>query len=193
MSAELRALVAALPSDQRVAFEQALSVTPPPVTERELLADQRDLSRTLNKILKPQHPPPYTGAIDADACQNFIEDQEEYYTVVRLAKSEWVQCTALNLTDEAKSWWRSSGLSITSSWDAFKTSFLAFHTPPNDVAVAREALESLHQGNRTVAAYTHEFRKLRRRVPTLDDGTALHYFMKGLAADTSKEVKVTGP
>ncbi|KAG0039001.1 hypothetical protein BGZ83_002945, partial [Gryganskiella cystojenkinii] len=75
----------------------------------------------------------------------------------------------------------------------FKTAFLDFHTPPNAVAAAREALESLHQGNRTVAAYTHEFRKLRRHVPTLDNDMALHWFMKGRVPDTSKEVKLRQP
>lgn len=192
MSAALRTLINTLPIDRQEAFLAVLD-TIPVVTERELQADQRDLARTLNKILKPQNPPPYSGAIDADACQNFIDNQEEYYTVVKLANTEWVQYTALNLTEEAKSWWRSSGLTLASPWDDFKDAFLAFHTPPNAVAAAREALESLRQGKRTVAAYTHEFRKLRRRVPTLDDGTALHWFMKGLVPDTSKEVKLRQP
>lgn len=192
MSDALRALISALPIEQRGAFEQALAANPA-VTEREFQADQRDLARTLNKILKPQNPPPYSGAIDADECQNFIDNQEEYYTVVNLAATEWVQYTALNLTSEAKSWWRSSGLNLSSPWVEFKKSFLDFHTPPNAVAAAREALETLRQGKRTVAAYTHEFRKLRRRVPTLDDDTALHWFMKGLVPDTSKEVKLRQP
>ena len=149
--------------------------------------------RTLNKVLKPQTPSPYKGEHDADACQNFIDNQEEYYKVVQLDEGQWVQYTALNLTDEAKSWWRSCGLTISSSWDGFKEAFLAFFTPPNAVAAAREALETLRQGKRTVAAYTHDFRRLRRRVPTLDNDTALHWYMKGLERDTGKEVRLRQP
>jgi hypothetical protein len=168
----------------------ASALTPPVPTERELAADRRDLARTLAQVLKPQRPTPYAGEIDADACNNFIDNQREYFTVVELNVADWVQYTALNLISDAKSWWRSSGLSIKTPWAQFEEDFLAFHTPPNAVAAAREALESLKQGRRSVALYTHEFRRLLRRVPTLDKGTALHWFVKGLESDTSKEVKL---
>ncbi|KAF8927437.1 hypothetical protein BGZ47_002158, partial [Haplosporangium gracile] len=168
--------------------------TPPPVpTQLEQEAASRDLARTLHKILKPQTPSPYAGAIDADACHNFIDNQEEYYQVVKLGTAEWVQYTALNLTDDAKSWWRSSGLTIHSSWPDFKQAFLDFHTPPNAAVAALTALESLRQGKRTVASYTHDFRRLRRRVPSLDDTTALHWYKKGLEKETSKEVMLRQP
>ncbi|KAG0243118.1 hypothetical protein BG011_003187 [Mortierella polycephala] len=185
----LRSLISVLPDDDQQAvitmFEK-LSTSPPTLvpSEREIAAESRDLVRTLNKVLKPQTPPPYKGELDADACQNFIDNQEEYYKVVQLDERQWVQYTALNLREEAKSWWRSCGLTIYSSWDEFKKAFLAFFTPPNAVAAAREALETLRQGKRTVAAYTHDFRRLRRRVPTLDDDTAFHWYMKGLERDT---------
>lgn len=182
----IRQLFDAMP----VAAPPVSDPTPPAPTERELAADRRDLARTLAQVLKPQRPAPYAGEIDADACNNFIDNQKEYFTVVDLSLSEWVQYTALNLVSDAKSWWRSSGLSITTPWSRFEEDFLAFHTPPNAVAAAREALESLKQGRRSVALYTHEFRRLLRRVPTLDKGTALHWFVKGLEPDTSKEVKL---
>lgn len=171
----------------------SLSPLPPGPTQLEQEAASRDLARTLHKILKPQTPSPYAGAIDADACHNFIDNQEEYYEVVKLGDAEWVQYTALNLTDDAKSWWRASGLTIHSSWSDFKKAFLNFHTPPNAAVAALTALESLRQGKRTVAAYTHDFRRLRRRVPHLDDLTALHWYKKGLEKDTSKEVMLRQP
>ena len=196
--ADLELLIAGLPDDQQksiVSMVQKLVTPPPPLapTDREIAADHRDMVRTLNKVLKPQTPSPYKGDHDADACQNFIDNQEEYYTVVQLARDQWVQYTALNFTDDAKSWWRSCGLTISCPWDDFKGAFLGFFTPPNAVAAAREALETLRQGKRTVAAYTHEFRRLRRRVPTLDDDTALHWYMKGLERDTGKEVRLRQP
>lgn len=116
----------------------SLTAPPPPPapTQLEQEAASRDVARTLHKILKPQTPSPYAGAINADACHNFIDNQEEYYEVVKLGSAEWVQYTALNLTDDAKSWWRSSGLTIHSSWADFKQAFLNFHTPPNAAVTA---------------------------------------------------------
>ncbi|KAG0248184.1 hypothetical protein BGZ95_008166, partial [Linnemannia exigua] len=194
----IRQLVSGLGDDTKARIEALLVglETPAPApgpTRLEMEAANRDLARTLHKILKPQTPEPYTGDIDADACHNFIDNQEEYYKVVKLDVSEWVQYTALNLSKDAKSWWRASGLTIASSWPDFKKAFLAFHTPPNAVAAARTALETLRQGNRTVAAYTHDFRRLRRRVPTLDDDTALWWYKKGLEKETSKEVLLRQP
>ena len=194
----LRAELSGLPEEQQqavMAMFRSVSTPPPPLvpTDREIAADHRDLVRTLNKVLKPQTPSPYKGEHDADACQNFIDNQEEYYNVVHLAEDQWVQYTALNLTDEAKSWWRSSGLRISSPWIEFKAAFLDFFTPPNAIAAAREALETLRQGKRTVAAYTHDFRRLRRRIPTLDNDTALHWYMKGLERETGKEVRLRQP
>ncbi len=201
----LQTLLAALDLDQRSAILEAVAAldvsvpasapatAPSLPTDRELAADQRDLARTLAVVLKPQRPTPYAGEIDADACNNFIDNQKEYFMVVKLGVGEWVQYTALNLISDAKSWWRSSGLTINTPWAHFEADFLAFHTPPNAVAAAREALESLKQGKRSVALYTHEFRRLLRRVPTLDKGTALHWFVKGLESDTSKEVKLRQP
>lgn len=201
MSDQLDSLLAGIDTERQIAIRNFFNTIPisvttpaaPTLSERELEADRRDLARTLAQVLKPQRPTAYSGAIDADACINFIDNQKEYFTVVKLNLTEWVQYTALNLVDDAKSWWRSSGLSIQTPWDTFETDFLTFHTPPNAVAAAREALESLKQGKRTVALYTHEFRRLLRRVPTLDKGTALHWFVKGLEPDTSKEVKLRQP
>ncbi|KAF9943729.1 hypothetical protein BGZ72_003481 [Mortierella alpina] len=81
-------------------------------------------------------------------------------------------------------------MSIVTQWAKFEEDFLAFHTPPNAVAAARADLESLKQGKRSVALYTREFRRLLRCVPSLDKGTALHWFVKGLEPDTRKEVKL---
>jgi hypothetical protein len=196
VAAEIRDIVAGLGDAERDRINLLLaSLAPLPAgpTQLEQEAANRDVARTLHKILRPQQPSPYAGAIDADACHNFIDNQEEYYEVVKLGDAEWVQYTALSLTDDAKSWWRSSGLTIRSSWFDFKKAFLGFHTPPNAAIAALTALEALRQGNRTVAAYTHDFRRLRRRVPSLDDLTALHWYKKGLEKDTSKEVMLRQP
>ena len=100
--AALRSKIAGLPdTDQQdiLRMFESVAAPAPSLSERELEADHRDLVRTLNKVLKPQRPSPYRGEHDADSCQNFIDNQEEYYSVVKLAQDQWVQYTALNLID----------------------------------------------------------------------------------------------
>ncbi|KAG0195701.1 hypothetical protein BGX31_005955, partial [Mortierella sp. GBA43] len=181
MSSPLDPVLVGLSDDQKTAILSAVSAmvtaaaaTPSQPSQLDLDADNRDRARTLHKILKPKTPSAYHGQVDADACTNFIENQEDYYTVVKLDAGLWVQYTALNLEDDAKSWWRASGLTFATPWLQFKVAFLAFHTPANAVSAARVKLESMSQRDQTVAAYTLAFRRQRRLVPTLDDDTALH-------------------
>ncbi|KAF9960259.1 hypothetical protein BGZ72_007517 [Mortierella alpina] len=61
------------------------------------------------------------------------------------------------------------------------------------VAINNLTAQVNYLSQRSVALYTHEFWRLLRRVPTLDKGTALHWFVKGLEPDTSKEVKLRQP
>jgi hypothetical protein len=81
----------------------ATPVPNPGPSQYEIEAANRDYARTLHKILKPLTPLPYAGEIDADACHNFIDNQEEYYIVVRLEDGRWVEYTVLNLILDAKS------------------------------------------------------------------------------------------
>lgn len=104
---------------------------------------RNDEARTLATVLKPTKPKPYTGAIDADACLNFIDNQEEYFNIVDLHRDSWVKYTAVSLEGDAKAWWRSSGLKLDSTWKAFEAAFIAYHTPPNAVAAARQELNNL--------------------------------------------------
>ena len=55
---------------------------------------RNDEARTLATVLKPSKPKPYTGAIDADACLNFIDNQAEYFSIVDLHPDSWVNVIA---------------------------------------------------------------------------------------------------
>lgn len=46
---------------------------------------------SLAAVLKPTKPEPHTGLIDANACLNFVENQEEYFEIVELNKNRWVK------------------------------------------------------------------------------------------------------
>lgn len=154
---------------------------------------RNDEARTLATVLKPTKPKPYTGAIDADACLNFIDNQEEYFNIVDLHQDSWVKYTAVSLEGEAKAWWRSSGLKLDSTWKAFEAAFIAYHTPPNAVAAARQELNNLRQKGLTINEYTHKFRRLLRLIPAMDAETALYIYTMGLEPETSKEVRLRQP
>lgn len=154
---------------------------------------RNDEARTLATVLKPSRPKPYTGAIDADACLNFIDNQAEYFAIVDLHRDSWVKYTAVNLESEAKAWWRSSGLKLDAKWEAFEAAFTAYHTPPNAVAAARQELNNLRQKGLSVNEYTHKFRRLLRLIPAMDAQTALYIYTTGLEPETSKEVRLRQP
>ncbi|CAO3567004.1 unnamed protein product [Mortierella alpina] len=154
---------------------------------------RNDEARTLATVLKPSKPKPYTGAIDADACLNFIDNQAEYFAIVDLHPDSWVKYTAVNLESEAKAWWRLSGLKLDAKWKDFEAAFTAYHTPPNAVAAARQELNNLRQKGLSVNEYTHSFRRLLRLIPAMDAQTALYIYTTGLEPETSKEVRLRQP
>ncbi|KAF9303213.1 hypothetical protein BGZ74_004184 [Mortierella antarctica] len=53
--------------------------------------DYIQLPQLLAAVLKPTKPEPHTGLIDANACLNFVENQEEYFEIVELNKNKWVK------------------------------------------------------------------------------------------------------
>jgi hypothetical protein len=175
------------------AFTQALQSQSSTATLAQERAAANDEARTLATVLKPTKPKPYLGAIDAVACLNFIENQEEYFEIVGLNRDMWVKYTAVNLEDDAKAWWRDSGLTMTSPWKVFHDAFVTYHTPPNSVAAARQELDKLKQNQLSVKDYTHRFRRLLRLIPNIDSDTALFMYMKGLEPETSKEVRLRQP
>ncbi|KAG0246637.1 hypothetical protein BG011_002370 [Mortierella polycephala] len=175
------------------AFTQALQSQPSTTNRAQEIAAANDEARTLATVLKPTKPKPYHGAIDAVACLNFIENQEEYFEIVGLNRNMWVKYTAVNLEDDAKAWWRDSGLTMNSTWREFHGAFVTYHTPPNAVAAARQELDKLKQNQLSVKDYTHRFRRLTRLIPNMDADTALFMYMKGLEPETSKEVRLRQP
>ncbi|KAF8908300.1 hypothetical protein BGZ58_006112, partial [Dissophora ornata] len=159
MAANLDSLLSNIEPDQQTAiraFFQQLTSTPvksPEQAQAEKQAEARDVARTLATVLKPAKPDAYDGAIDADACLNFLDNQAEYFKLVNLDHEHWVPYTVANLRKDARAWWRSSGLDTgTISWTEFENAFTSYHTPPNSVTAARAALDSLEQRKSSVAA-----------------------------------------
>ncbi|KAG0008476.1 hypothetical protein BGZ81_004054, partial [Podila clonocystis] len=160
-------------------------------TQEALL--HNDLARTLAVVLKPAKPEPYTGLIDADACLNFIDNQAEYFEVVALNKDQWVKYTALALKGDAKTWWRNSGLLISTPWDIFSKAFIKAHTPPNAENQAMHDLDNIQQGTTTVAEYTLRFRRIARLVSDLSERMQVFKFLNGLHPKIRLEVKLRQP
>jgi len=156
-------------------------------------SENRAIAQTLATVIKPRKPDPYTGAIDAEECLNFIDNQTEYYKAVRLNDEEWVRFTALHLTGAAKSWWRDSGMTDQTPWDSFKAAFTAYFTPPDSANMARRALDKLSQNKLSIASYTEQFRRLLRLIPGMDPATALYIYLDGLEENTRREVRLRQP
>lgn len=171
--------------------QQVLQTTQTKATNERLAAN--DEARTLATVLKPTKPKPYHGEIDAVACLNFIENQEEYFEIVGLNKTMWVKYTSVSLEDDAKAWWRDSGMNMNTVWEEFHDAFIKYHTPPNAVAAARQELDKLRQKHLSVKEYTHRFRRLSRLIPNMDPDTTLFIYMNGLEPETSKEVRLRQP
>ncbi|KAG0060492.1 hypothetical protein BGZ90_004006 [Linnemannia elongata] len=85
--------------------ETLASLTLPPSTsiispEKDII---NDLARTLAKVLKPQNLEPYTSIVDTEACLNFMDSFEEFYTILRLHERHWVAYIVLSLNRVARS------------------------------------------------------------------------------------------
>lgn len=156
-------------------------------------AADNDLARTLASVLKPQKPEPYSGVIDAEAALNFLDSFEEYYQILRLHTTLWVSYVVLSLSLEARSWWRTSGLTLETPWPDFRKSFIARFTPPDSANRAREAMRNLKQGRQSVSVYTNDFRRHLRLIPNMDKDDALYEYLRGLEKETSKQVRLRQP
>ncbi|KAF9149954.1 hypothetical protein DFQ26_001776 [Actinomortierella ambigua] len=136
---------------------------------------------TLAKVLKPPHPKPHNGQIDATEARNFIVSNEEYNSIVLLSRNLWTPFAVLRLEGDARAWWRSLLKDpATMPWDEFKEVFITAHSPPDTITRARTALHHLQQSRRTMAAYTHEFQTHLRLAANIDDSTTILYFVSGL-------------
>lgn len=166
------------------------------LTTTQAQSAQRDFNdnlRTVAAVLKPTKPKPYEGAIDAVACLNFIENQEEYYKIVNLHPNEWVKYTAVSLEGDAKAWWRNSRLTLESPWNNFRVEFIKYFTPPDTAGAARMELNKLRQGKLSVSEYTTKFLRLTRLIPSMDQESILFLYTHGLEPNTSKEVRLRQP
>jgi hypothetical protein len=110
MSDQLDSLLAGIDAERQIAIWKVFNAIPISVTTLPHLHSPSANLRPTAMILpipwlrsSSRKPAAYSGAIDADACINFINNQKEYFTVIKLSLSKWVQYTALKLIDDAKS------------------------------------------------------------------------------------------
>ena len=151
------------------------------------------LDTTTPILHKPLKPTPYGGKVDAIASLNFIENLEEYFTIVKLPQEEWVP-HAVGYLGEARGWWRASKQSVkTTAWATFRSTFLQQFTPADSVNAARHRLNHLQQGHDPVLDYITKFNDLLRLIPELDAGQARFIFIEGLEHELSKQVRLARP
>ncbi|MDR3741048.1 MAG: retrotransposon gag domain-containing protein, partial [Terracidiphilus sp.] len=64
--------------------------------------------------------------------------------------------------------------------------------PVTAARVAREQLDHLQQGNRSVNDYIADFQRLRTQLPSMAEEDALHAFERGLRRDLAEKLRVQG-
>jgi hypothetical protein len=160
---------------------------------RHVNVDEQKSSTSVN--LKPKLPPEFSGSKKKDKINpiEWLFLVEEY---LKLQKSEGgneaVSFAGTLLTEEAASWWvsfRPENPNLT--WIAFKEALSKEFQDVNECRNARDALMSLRQDSKSVETYASEFRAIIRKLPKMDVGDRIYFFINGLAnASTRREVEI---
>ena len=106
------------------------------VTQRQLETKIALLKRAMSGLpregevatkVKVPEPKPFNGARNAKDLENFLWDMEQYFRVARVPSQEMVTITSMNLSGNAKLWWRNCveynadvGRGKIDSWEALK-------------------------------------------------------------------------
>jgi hypothetical protein len=149
--------------------------------------------------LKGPKPPETNGKTPTP--EHFTEAFEVYMAQKQLDPDTPAACSfaALFLRDAAMDWYTqhlrdvAAGLSAPfSTWQQFKGAFIRHFAPFDRQQVARDKLDRLVQ-TRSVSEYSSQFVDLMLQLPTMDMGSRVHYFVRGLKAAVSKEVVLRQP
>lgn len=105
-----------------------------------------------------------------------------------------VDQAAACLTGAAFTWYRTecdragAGADPFPDWASFKAAFMAYFQVRDPGEVAREELDRLKQTT-SAAAYATKFQHLMLRLPTMDDASKTHAFLRGLKPDLYRLVR----
>ena len=97
------------------------------------------------------------------------------------------------LDDTAATWLRSIANNYPANWAQLRALMEAQFAPVNDARNAREELDSLKQGSRTIRQYVTDFQNISIRIPNMAAEDRLHRFISGLKRDIREIVDHRNP
>jgi hypothetical protein len=149
------------------------------------------VSRFARKEPRAQDLREYDGASGAK-LDGWLDELGAAAELYELSDGEAVRFAASRLREAARLWWNALGVegkAAVGTVDALSAAMRKRFQPVTSAYVAREELDALAQGARSVNAYIADFQRLRARLPDMGEADALHAFMRGLRRDIALELR----
>jgi hypothetical protein len=152
-------------------------------------------SESLRKKVKYSDVKDFSGEEEDDALDRWIDKLQSVSEFNELQPRETIILAATHMTDAALTWWKgmpkeekAAIVDITSLAKAIRERF----QPIEAEETARDALDSLRQGNKSTNEYIKQFNHLHAKLPDMSAKDALHAFMRGLKKDLYSTLRVQG-
>nr|AAS90689.2 putative polyprotein [Oryza sativa Japonica Group] len=139
-------------------------------------------------------PPTFSSTTNPMEANDWLHAIEKKLNLLQCNDQEKVAFTTHQLQGPASAWWdnhmatRPPGTEVT--WAEFCRSFRKAQVPDGVVAQKKREFRALHQGNRTVTEYLHEFNRLARYAPedVRTDAEKQERFMAGLDDELTNQL-----
>nr|ABA97433.1 retrotransposon protein, putative, Ty3-gypsy subclass [Oryza sativa Japonica Group] len=139
-------------------------------------------------------PPTFSSTTNPMEANDWLHAIEKKLNLLQCNDQEKVAFATHQLQGPASAWWdnhmatRPPGTEVT--WVEFCRSFRKAQVPDGVVAQKKREFRALHQGNRTVTEYLHEFNRLARYAPedVRTDAEKQEKFMAGLDDELTNQL-----
>jgi len=136
----------------------------------------------------------YDGAA-GDKLDAWLEELQLARMLFELNEREATRFAVSRMRGAALQWWlamSSEETAANGTVQALAASLRARFQPITAAHTAREQLDKLAQGSRSVNEYIADFQRLRTRLPNMAEEDALHAFERGLRRDLAEKLRVQG-
>jgi hypothetical protein len=151
-------------------------------------------SRFARKEPRAQDLQEYDGAAGAK-LDTWLDELSLARMLYELNAREALRFAVSRLRGAALQWWLALGSGAQDaigSTDALATALRARFQPVTAARTAREQLDKLVQGSRSVNDYISDFQRLRTQLPSMAEEDALYAFERGLRRDLAEKLRVQG-
>nr|AAM00970.1 Putative retroelement [Oryza sativa Japonica Group]ABB47126.1 retrotransposon protein, putative, Ty3-gypsy subclass [Oryza sativa Japonica Group] len=139
-------------------------------------------------------PPTFSSTTNPMEANDWLHAIEKKLNLLQCNDQEKVAFATHQLQGPASAWWdnhmatRPPGTEVT--WAEFCRSFKKAQVPDGVVAQKKREFRALHQGNRTVTEYLHEFNRLARYAPedVRTDAEKQEKFLAGLDDELTNQL-----